>query len=1116
MSDGTVWIGTNEGHIVALNSAPPDPADHSSDPCGPWSHIIGPERTGGAGVRAMLETVDGDVWVSLLEGALLRFDGSSWLRLGPGEGVTSEITALHQDHRGGVWAAGLNRLYRLDGTRLVAAEHWHRGLPAREQLYAQARAIASSPDGELLIGTRVGVRTRGPTEWPWLTLGPEIGNPNVRAICLGPDGSVWVGTREGLIRGYRSAWTGVARTAQGHTLSSSSLCAALDTLPMCADHKNGISVFQGGTWQPLLPLPEVARWITRPVASRAWALGQTQAIQFSAEDRTILRHVPLPREVETRSLFQASSGAVWLLTRSGLHKLADDRFQPVPDDPDYERAEILGMDEASDGSLYVATGERAERWTDDGIERLGDAHPELRSHHFSAVCCTRDGRVWIGTYGTGLFVLDGTLVTEITHRDGLISNQISRIYESSDGTMWIAYRRKGVASYRNGRWVHFTHRHGLPNARITRIGESPKGTIWLSTERRGLFRYEPDPQGPDTRIPAPPGEIASHGVGVFTFSGQDAWRRTPQEDLEFSWRIVPSSTADREPPWSPFSQATSIVTPRLRPGAYRLEVRTADDDRNIDPTPASVSFRVAPPFWARTAFLAPVVLLSVIAAGLFVGRTRKHAALRRSQAALQASRNVLELRVTERTRELQARNRQLQQAMSERKRRETRIECINRLREDLLLSGTLDEKLKRITDGIVRIFDADFARIWVARPGDLCDAGCFHAQIVEGPHVCRHRDRCLHLIASSGRYTHLDGKVHRRVPFACYKIGRVAAGEDPKFVTNDAQHDSRVHDQDWARSLGLVSFAGYRLLSAEGEPIGVLALFSKHTVTPHEDALLEGLTGTTAHVIQTATAEAAACAAQDELLERQRSETERTQAELAKVRRQLVSQTRLATIGQVAASIAHELRNPLGAVRNAAYYLKRRTAGQHPTLREYLDLIDQEIASANRVIQNMIEMARPKEPINEPVDLARTTREIRERVCPDGEIECQVIVDPDPFLLYADADQLRQVLNNLLTNAAQAMKGAGRITVEARRSSDCDTITIRDTGPGVAAEHRDQLFEPLYTTKAKGTGLGLTICRQIIERHGGTIDLVDSARPGATFRIRLPRAPQPAPITSAT
>ena len=195
--------------------------------------------------------------------------------------------------------------------------------------------------------------------------------------------------------------------------------------------------------------------------------------------------------------------------------------------------------------------------------------------------------------------------------------------------------------------------------------------------------------------------------------------------------------------------------------------------------------------------------------------------------------------------------------ISARNKTERRIERLNRLKENLLKPCGLEEKLRLITDGIVAIFNADFARIWIIRPGDRCTSGCPHAECTEGPHVCCLRDRCLHLVASSGRYTHTDGEMHRRVPFGCYKIGRVAADQNPKLVVNNVTDDSRVHNHDWAKKLGLVSFAGYQLLSTTQEPMGVLALFSKHIISPDEDALLEGIAESTAQVIRSARAEVA-------------------------------------------------------------------------------------------------------------------------------------------------------------------------------------------------------------------------------------------------------------------
>ncbi|MDP2651015.1 MAG: PAS domain S-box protein, partial [bacterium] len=183
-----------------------------------------------------------------------------------------------------------------------------------------------------------------------------------------------------------------------------------------------------------------------------------------------------------------------------------------------------------------------------------------------------------------------------------------------------------------------------------------------------------------------------------------------------------------------------------------------------------------------------------------------------------------------------------------------RLQSLNLLQQELLCDGGLYKDIKKITDGVLEIFNADFCRIWIKGPGDLCEKGCVHAMAKDPEKLCRKREFCLHLISSSGRYTHIDGP-HSRMPFGLYKIGRVANGQTSKFLTNDAVNDPQIMDHEWARGLSLVSFAGYKLQDTNGEPIGVLALFSKQTITPEEDAMLEGIAGITAHVIQTAKVE---------------------------------------------------------------------------------------------------------------------------------------------------------------------------------------------------------------------------------------------------------------------
>ena len=184
-----------------------------------------------------------------------------------------------------------------------------------------------------------------------------------------------------------------------------------------------------------------------------------------------------------------------------------------------------------------------------------------------------------------------------------------------------------------------------------------------------------------------------------------------------------------------------------------------------------------------------------------------------------------------------------------------RLNDLNELQGLLLHPNPIQLKLKLVTETVVQVLGADFARIWIIKPGDHCETGCMHAQVTEGPHACRSRERCLHLMSSSGRYTNTDSKVHGRVPFGSYKIGRIASGEEAEFLTNAVTTDPRVHNRAWAKELGLVAFAGYRLVDANGAPLGVLALFSQQVIPAEQDTFLHGIAQIVSQVLLAAQVE---------------------------------------------------------------------------------------------------------------------------------------------------------------------------------------------------------------------------------------------------------------------
>jgi len=219
---------------------------------------------------------------------------------------------------------------------------------------------------------------------------------------------------------------------------------------------------------------------------------------------------------------------------------------------------------------------------------------------------------------------------------------------------------------------------------------------------------------------------------------------------------------------------------------------------------------------------------------------------------------------------------------------------------------------------------------------------------------------------------------------------------------------------------------------------------------------------------------------------------------------------RLATIGQFAASLGHELRNPLSVVESSLFLARQHLgpAAAPPNVAKHLDRIAAEVRRANQTINDLLGLARNKAPQRRPTSLRQVVDAAAEAALLPAAIAFESTVPAD-LVASVDPDQLRQVLVNLLVNAAQALGGRGHVQVEGERGADAAArLRVRDDGPGVPGEDRRRIFDALYTTKAKGSGLGLALSRRIMEAHGGTIELEpESSRSrGASFLLTIPAA----------
>ncbi len=241
-------------------------------------------------------------------------------------------------------------------------------------------------------------------------------------------------------------------------------------------------------------------------------------------------------------------------------------------------------------------------------------------------------------------------------------------------------------------------------------------------------------------------------------------------------------------------------------------------------------------------------------------------------------------------------------------------------------------------------------------------------------------------------------------------------------------------------------------------------------------------------------------------------EVEARTAELREAHEQLVRTEKLSSLGKLAASIAHEINNPLAGILTFAKLVSRTLADGPPddarraALQRNLALIERETQRCSTIVRNLLDFARerpmqprcldPRAPLDEALSLLEDQLKTH-----DIEVERDLAAVPE---VVADFGQLRQAFLNIAFNACEAMGHSGRLKVTTRDAGDAIEVVISDTGPGIEPERLQKIFDPFFTTKEKGTGLGLSVVYGIVERHGGKISVESELGRGTAFTIRLP------------
>ncbi|MFC2041108.1 sensor histidine kinase [Chloroflexota bacterium] len=227
--------------------------------------------------------------------------------------------------------------------------------------------------------------------------------------------------------------------------------------------------------------------------------------------------------------------------------------------------------------------------------------------------------------------------------------------------------------------------------------------------------------------------------------------------------------------------------------------------------------------------------------------------------------------------------------------------------------------------------------------------------------------------------------------------------------------------------------------------------------------------------------------------------------QLTQMQGKLLESERLATLGQFSGNISHELRNPLGVIDSSAYYLKIKLKDADEKVHEHLDRIKASVSSSTTIIESLLNLTRMEEPRLTRVDLAAAAADaITTSKIPAG---VKIIKNfPDEEVpVNADREQLRIAFKNIIKNAHEAMEGKGTLTVTVGRTADGQAeVSFADTGPGIATDDLEKIFEPLFSRKAQGIGFGLSIVKMVVDKHGGRIEAKSEPGKGANIIIQLP------------
>ncbi|MFA5825948.1 MAG: ATP-binding protein [Gallionellaceae bacterium] len=228
--------------------------------------------------------------------------------------------------------------------------------------------------------------------------------------------------------------------------------------------------------------------------------------------------------------------------------------------------------------------------------------------------------------------------------------------------------------------------------------------------------------------------------------------------------------------------------------------------------------------------------------------------------------------------------------------------------------------------------------------------------------------------------------------------------------------------------------------------------------------------------------------------------------QLLEAQEELVRKEKLALLGQLADNVGHELRNPLGVMNNAVYYLQAVLTDADATTKEYLGIIKDEITNAERIVSDLLDAVRTKPPHPEMFGVAELIQQTLRKCNVPSSVSVKLDIPANISPIQVDPIHMHQVLWNLIANALEAMPEGGELEIKADADPAAKTVTvsIKDSGSGIAPEHMAMLFQPMFTTKTRRIGLGLVVVKNLTQVNGGSVAVESAPGKGSVFSVTLP------------